>query len=64
MGKMKQVLEHNIDKYKWDMYDTLKEIAKAEGRYSMDRMKHAENTIEDMQNKTLDMIRKVESLND
>jgi hypothetical protein len=27
----------------------LREIAQAEGRYSMDRLTHAENTVEDMQ---------------
>lgn len=28
--------------------DALREIAKGEGRYNMDQLKHASNTIEDM----------------
>jgi len=31
-----------------DMYEALKEIAKGEGRFSMDPLEHATNTIEDM----------------
>ena len=30
------------------MREALKEIAKGEGRYDMDQLKHASNTIEDM----------------
>ena len=30
------------------LYEALKQIAKGEGRFSLDHLKHAENTIEDM----------------
>jgi hypothetical protein len=36
--------------------EALKEIAKGEGRYDMDKLKHAENTIEDMKQIANDII--------
>ena len=39
------------------MFKALVEISKGEGRYDMDRLRHAANTIEDMQKLALDAIK-------
>ena len=49
MSKMGQELDRKLDENKYEMYEALQKIAKAEGAYSLDRLKHAENTIENMQ---------------
>ena len=52
-------LETNAPK----LLDALKEIAKGKGRYSVDRLTHAENTIEDMINEANDAIALIEVIN-
>lgn len=41
-----------------DMYKTLEEIAEGKGRYSMDKLTHASNTIDDMRALAEAMIKK------
>ena len=43
-----------------DMYEALKEILEGKGRYSMDKLTHAENTIEDMKELAKQAIAKAE----
>ena len=45
-----------------DMFETLKEIAEHKGRFSLDPLTHASNTIEDMTDLALKAIAKVEGL--
>jgi hypothetical protein len=42
------------------MLETLKEIAKGQGRYDHDRLRHCANAVEDMQKLAQDMINQIE----
>ena len=48
MSKMGMELDRKLDEAKYDMYEALQEIAEGKGRYSMDKLTHAENTIDAM----------------
>lgn len=50
---------YKIRKQRNDLLEALKEIAKGEGRYDMDQLKHASNTVEDMKNLALTAIKKL-----
>jgi len=43
-----------------DMYEALKEISEGKGRYSMDKLTHASNTIDDMKELALNALLKAE----
>jgi len=61
MSKMGQELEKRLDENKYAMYEALKQIARGEGRFSIDHLTHAENTIEAMLKIANEAIAKVES---
>ena len=41
------------------MYEALKEITEGKGRFDMDRLNHASNTIEDMKQIAIDVLRTI-----
>ena len=43
-----------------DMYEALKEISEGKGRYSLDKLTHASNTIDDMKALAIEAIAKAE----
>lgn len=58
--KINKELEIQIAREK-ELLSALKEISKGEGVYSTDKLKHAENTIEDMKKIAIDAINKYEN---
>ncbi len=44
-----------------EIVEALKKISKGEGRYSLDRLTHASNTIEDMQDVAIEALKSVDS---
>ena len=64
MSKMGQELDRKLSENKYEMLETLREISEGKGRYSLDQLTHASNTIEDMKKLASDMIAKIEGKDD
>ncbi len=43
------------------MYEALKEISEGKGRFSLDQLEHADNTIEDMKQLAIEALAKAEN---
>jgi len=60
MSKSGEQFGKNLDKYKYEMYEALSEISLGKGRYSLEPLTHASNTIDDMKELALEVIAKIE----
>ena len=51
---------HKLQEQNNEMYEALKEISKAKGTYSLDGYEHARNTIRDMQEIAVSLLKQID----